>query len=1147
MQTIRVFVSSPSDVATERLTARDVIDRLQRHFHSRVKVEAAFWEDSSFEADATYQQQILRPSTFDIAVFILWSTVGRAPVTVDGVRHASGTLFEFHDAEQSRRKVGQPRLLLYRKTAQPPTDIRDTPARFLERQQQFQAVEAFFQQRVDPNQELLANRSFVTEGEFAEALEEDLRRKVEELLRDRDQHPRAADQPIASPYRGLMTYDEANESVFFGRTRALHQVMEALRRQLAARRPFMLIFGRSGVGKSSFVRAGLAPHITRTGRLVKVQQWRRALFEPSDSTVDLFRGLAAAMTDPSALPELAEAAGGLEALADLLRRNPATAAASVRKCLAELAPGTAGTDMPRLLLIIDPLEEAFTYRSNRSSDPDEDPAELARQQRAEQEGFAATLKELCASQAVLVLATLRHDFFEQCASLPGLRELIEGDGHHHLLPLSPTELAQAVRLPALAVGLTFEEVDGQRLDDRLVDDAMAHTEPLPLLSYTLDQLFERSGAAFTGVMTFKAFEQLGGLEGSIAKRAEEARAAARTRIPDGRRRIAWDGLFGRLVDIDPNGRRVRLYAPVASFTDADVAVVREELESARLLIVDKDDRGHAVTSIAHESMLRQWPFLRDWIEDRSEALRLRALLQTETAEWLGNGQPVDSLVRSGERLRRARELLDNPRGLQVPADVRSYVEACEHKANEAAMRARFRRRVRNAVAAFACLVLGTLGLVAQQLARDAERSANEAREAEASANKRLEDVVKLIDWLFSDLSEKLDTDNARDQELVAAIGGKIATHCQELQIDRDRADARRRLSNWMDQMAHRLAMLGGHQNAATVMRASLAAFDLSDPTDHRLEARRRNALGEFLWKGGNYTQSEQEYEAAQKILVAMDLTQTSEGAHTTLGLARALKPKGRYARAIEMTREGIETLESVAPAEHETLATSYNDLSDLLRNRGEYQAAEVASLAARRHATELVARVADLGNEQRKVAQKVMEMVRSDLAVLWHRWGANAMDTEKMRQAVTELSSCLDSHPDHNKERAVLLYKLARVQIDLGQLEGAATSLQSAHNILQAIAPEHPQMAKCKEARAELRLRQGQPQQALEDTLDVIRIRQDKLPDKAHPEIAAAFKLKSRCLLALNDPAGADAAAREADSLRRQFEDRERTDMQRPN
>ena len=61
--------------------------------------------------------------------------------------------------------------------------------------------------------------------------------------------------------------------------------------------------------------------------------------------------------------------------------------------------------------------------------------------------------------------------------------------------MSPTatEIGQMVRLPTRAAGLRFEEdpSSNERLDDMLRDAAAARPELLPLLQFTLQELYER--------------------------------------------------------------------------------------------------------------------------------------------------------------------------------------------------------------------------------------------------------------------------------------------------------------------------------------------------------------------------------------------------------------------------------------------------------------------------------------------------------------------------------------------------------------------------------------------------------------------------------------------------------------------------------
>ena len=60
--TIRIFISSPGDVAEERALTRKVIERLQGEFSGRVNLEPIYWEHEPLRATQSFQEQITRPS-----------------------------------------------------------------------------------------------------------------------------------------------------------------------------------------------------------------------------------------------------------------------------------------------------------------------------------------------------------------------------------------------------------------------------------------------------------------------------------------------------------------------------------------------------------------------------------------------------------------------------------------------------------------------------------------------------------------------------------------------------------------------------------------------------------------------------------------------------------------------------------------------------------------------------------------------------------------------------------------------------------------------------------------------------------------------------------------------------------------------------
>ncbi|MFF3164550.1 helix-turn-helix domain-containing protein [Streptomyces sp. NPDC003273] len=68
--------------------------------------------------------------------------------------------------------------------------------------------------------------------------------------------PRTEDEDTEPPYRGLARFEPGDVTLFFGRDELTGRLLE-----LACSRRFTAVFGPSGSGKSSLLRAGLIPRI----------------------------------------------------------------------------------------------------------------------------------------------------------------------------------------------------------------------------------------------------------------------------------------------------------------------------------------------------------------------------------------------------------------------------------------------------------------------------------------------------------------------------------------------------------------------------------------------------------------------------------------------------------------------------------------------------------------------------------------------------------------------------------------------------------------------------------------------------------------------------------------------------------------------
>ncbi len=522
MDELRIFVSSPGDVAEERALTARVLGRLAGEFSRRTRLRPIFWEHEPLLATSTFQDQIVSPSQADIVVCIIWSRLGtRLPGQfrrADGSTYASGTEYEFEVAAEAHKLHGKPELLVYRKTTHPVVDLQDEQ-NVRSRLDQKRALDGFIQHWFHNTQDgtlVAAFHPFEHPVDFEEKLEIHLRKLIEAKLPPGRALAEAAPPSWTrgSPFRGLAVFEPEHAAVFCGRSKATSEVVAALREQARAGSAFVLVTGMSGGGKSSLLRAGVLTLLDTPGVIEEVALVRHCLMRPGDGGRDPLAGLCEALLRPGALPELARVAelgeGDAAGLAAKLTARPDAAATLVGEALVhattafERSQNLTNTPRARLALVVDQLEEVFTH------DPDP----------ARRQAFISVLAVLARSGRAWVLATLRSDFYARLEEIPELIDLARGHGTYQLPALVPAEITALIRQPAQAAGLAYEDDSAKgRLDDVLRDAAARDPRALPLLEFTLEELYNRRTDA--GLMTHAAYQEIGGMEGAIARRAEE--------------------------------------------------------------------------------------------------------------------------------------------------------------------------------------------------------------------------------------------------------------------------------------------------------------------------------------------------------------------------------------------------------------------------------------------------------------------------------------------------------------------------------------------------------------------------------------------------------------------------------------------------
>lgn len=489
----------------------------------------------------------------------------------------------------------------------------------------------------------------------------------------------SAEQPSwnGSPFRGLEVFDADHRAVFFGRGQAREETLERLRRAAGQDCAFLLIYGSSGSGKSSLVRAGLVGDIKEIAS--EAAAWRDCVVQAGKAGSSPLEALARALC--AAVPELGVDAG---TLAERIRTSQPEAAAAIKMALAERR----GLGREKLILLVDQFEELFLWVRDQRSEA----------AAAEREQFGAMLDALARSGAAWVLATMRSDLLPLLEHSPQLSRLAADERRYSLKAPSRAELREIVQRPAAVAGLqlTGKDRSGLPLVDVLVDAGAANPGSLPLLQFALARLYDNEG--HTGQITYDAYSRIGGIEGAIGRWADDRVASLGD---DVEMTQAVDDVLLALGRTDGDGGRVvaRTALLETDFATPARGKVITTLEKARLVTLDaaRDATGERTSvRVSHEALLTHWRRARQVFEAYAGKLDLRDRLNDDAQRWVDRDHDESLLLRAGRLLNEAEELTAGGRVSISPAAI-EFIRVSARKAQaerdwEAAVQAEAEQR-----------------------------------------------------------------------------------------------------------------------------------------------------------------------------------------------------------------------------------------------------------------------------------------------------------------------------------------------------------------------------------------------------------------------------------------------------------------------
>jgi WD40 repeat protein/ABC-type oligopeptide transport system ATPase subunit len=463
-------------------------------------------------------------------------------------------------------------------------------------------------------------------------------------------YSRAAEEPAQAagaepigpcPYPGLAYFGPSDADLFFGRDATITRLAEAVGRQ-----SFTALVGASGSGKSSVVLAGLAArlHNDRAGN------WRFSHFRiGTELESNPFLALARALA-----PLYVASDSDVERLKNtkLLATSLAAGELTLRDVFADCRSRNKGR---RILLIADQFEEAFTLVEDETIRSRFIDVLLA--------GFpdpaAGSVPDIC------LILTMRADFYGRALLHRRLADALQNH-LENLGPMNREELQAAIVRPAENAGVAFEP----GMVKTLLDTVASKPGGLPLLQFALREMWGRQERKR---ITRKSYDEIGGVEGALAQRAETVFAGLTKNGADPAMDKAFQRLFTRLVTLGEGQEDTRRVVEKAELGDEVWGLAQRLAGEENRLVVTNASSARETAEVVHEALIRHWPKLVDWINrDRAFQSWLRQI-GAGTELWSADPQDDGPLLRGG-MLAQATEWLAKRRD-DLSQKERDFIEA----------------------------------------------------------------------------------------------------------------------------------------------------------------------------------------------------------------------------------------------------------------------------------------------------------------------------------------------------------------------------------------------------------------------------------------------------------------------------------------
>jgi len=692
-----------------------------------------------------------------------------------------------------------------------------------------------------------------------------------------------------SPYRGLQPFSSTHTSVFFGRGREITAVLAALQCRAELGRSFLLLLGASGTGKTSLINAGIVPALRDISDNVLAANWQISNFVVSPEST-LWDTLAALMND-------AISAHGAERAVLLIRAYDLEHTLESTLELFVDVLSKAATDKPaRLLLIFDHLEQLVGDRLAAATTV----------------AFFDAVHQMARTGHIWIIAALRSDFYEEYNRIPALTALKQDGGQFDVIAPDAEQMGAIIREPAKAAGVDFETdaETGLSLDDVLQARAIEHTDVLPMLQFTLHELYDSRDSH--GVLTFGAYRKMGGLEGSMAQCAEQIYESL-----DEAARDCLTVILSAMVRVSGRNdtRHSRRHAVIQDLITTPARKRLFDRFVAGRLFVTGLAGDVATVSVAHEALFVHWERARAVLAKNYRLLVTSKQLTDAVTTWEEHSRSDNYLLSTGP-LEECERLVGS-NAIELSTADYALVNASRQRVKKSDSL----RRV--AIAALAVLAVVATGAATIALVERREASLEALR-----ATQTTEFLVRLFE--LADPGQRAATELTAKQVLDRGA--------QQLSGQLDQQPQVR--SALLQTIGSVYMNLGLYDEAAPLLDESLQLRQTNKATTNDV-VDSLNTLGKLHYYRGDYDISADFYRRAVSNLEQGRQLNTALHATTLNHQGESAATFGNYEEAIELHRRALSIRRKLFGENDAATGTSIQNLAGAQRRNGALDEAEL--------------------------------------------------------------------------------------------------------------------------------------------------------------------------------------------------------------